>query len=252
MPASFVLFGRSPRLTRAALDEAEAEQVEIISMLRDVGAHDLADRLLRCQQARLARRGSATTTWPWRCGGVGCWACRRTAMRRWWAGICHWAADAGFPFTLIHLSSPSENHEPVLRAARFRRRLRDARDKAARRDARLAHVAFAGMVCGDASALVLAQHPSIAQRRIVEMVCGGGQGSMVGTADLLSPTWAMSPEHVVQLAMARRGIEPLRVVVMPQRTTQTAVIGCGEMPPLPILISAAQHDLGLSGCERPR
>jgi hypothetical protein len=228
-------FGRSPRLTRAELDVAEAEQSDIIARLRDDGAHRIVDRLLRCQDARLARRACATT-WPWRCGLGGCWACRRVAMRRWWCGIWQWAACHEISVTLLALPMHSASEGLLNGIVRLRRRLRDARDKAVRRDSHWSQVAVAGIASGTGSALLLVQHPRVTRRKIADAICTRWGGSVLACAQPIYPTWVMPPKQVVELALARRGIEPLRIVVMPQRAVSKAIVPRSEIEPMPLLL----------------
>ncbi len=228
--------GRSPRMTRAALDHAEAGQTQLIAALHDAGAHRIADRLLRCQEARLDRRGEATSAWPWRCGGGGCWACRRTAMRRSWFRLQNWATDDGMPSTLMAVP-PAQNGDQLLAMTiRLRRRIRDLRDRAARHHGALSHVAVAGMVSGDGSALLLMQHPGVDRRWTAEVFRRGLGGTLVSPG-IAHPSWQMPVEQAVALALAKRGIEPLRIVVMPQRRVLAAISPTQRsIDPMPVIV----------------
>ncbi len=83
---------RSPRSPRWLIRQREDEQSELIAALHDSVEpirRDLADRLLRCQQAREARRGwrdlggAGAHGYPYRCRSFACWDCGRSIVRRW-------------------------------------------------------------------------------------------------------------------------------------------------------------------------
>jgi hypothetical protein len=48
------------------------------------------------------------------------------------------------------------------------------------------------------------------------------------------PTWAMTAEDAAALGRCRRGVEPLRIVVMPQYDRQT--ITAPVVEPMPVLV----------------
>jgi hypothetical protein len=83
---------RSPRSTRDTIRQREDQKRGLIAaLLRSIvpHGHDLASRLHRCQQARMARREwhdprhAVSDDYPYMCRSLACWACRRTIIRRW-------------------------------------------------------------------------------------------------------------------------------------------------------------------------
>ena len=221
--------------------EAAAAQERVIAALRATGDLRVADRLQRCMEAMTTRRNGAG--WPWACWtSGGCAWCGATIKRRWWAGMRRWIMEEGAPVSLAVLPLP--DHPAGLRAsvARLRRALRDVRDRAARRSASWRGVALAGMSTGDGSAFVLVRHPGIARRGVVDILRKRWPEVAVVEADALEPSWSMSTQDAAELARIRRGVEPLRIVALPQRAADTAaldIIGVNRVPvavePMPMV-----------------
>ena len=208
---------RAPRSTRIALMEAETAQSRVIAALRASGDSASADRLLRCQMARSARRGGGGG-WPWRCRSAGCWACRRPAIRRWWAGLCQWVAPWGAPVSFCKL--PLRAGRGLRAAVRhLRKACRDLRDRAARgpggRPWRA--IAMAGLALGDGIAWLAVAHGGITRAALADGFARRF-GAVVFTdfADAPPPT-SSSDAAAVELSRLKRGVEPLRVAVAPQR-----------------------------------
>src|SRR4051794_36727557 len=112
--------------TRLEMTEMVATQARVIAVLRESGDERLADRLTRCMNARVDRCSDGGR--PWTCRPPGCSWCRKTTMKRWWAGIQRWAATEGGPVSLAML--PLSQRPGELRAAVLcqRRAVRDVRD----------------------------------------------------------------------------------------------------------------------------
>jgi hypothetical protein len=214
---------RSTRMTRVAIIVAESTQAEVIATLLLEGEDDLAWRMARCQSARLWR-GSG---WLWRCHSAGCWSCRRTMMRVWWRGISEWAGQDAL------LISLPLGDDPIAAMRRIRRGLRDVRDRAARRHLKWRSVSIGGMV-RDGLALVLVSHPEIAVTEVLAVLRRRWpEAAIIADDDL---TWSMTVDTAVALALRRRGVEPLRAIIMPQAdrsepTTRTS----GHLEPMPML-----------------
>jgi hypothetical protein len=75
-------------------------------------------------------------------------------------------------------------------------------------------VALAGMVTGNASALVLVRHSGIDRVEVADVLRGRWPELTISDLGSASPCWALSVEDAVELARARRGVEPLRIVVL--------------------------------------
>ncbi len=208
---------------RCGSAEMRAEQVRVISALRATGDLHLGDRLTRCMDARGARRQD--DGWPWTCRTSGCAWCGGTLARRWWRGLVRWAMEDGTaPVTLAVL--PLHHRAGDLRAAvaRLRRACRDVRDRTARRNQRWRGVAMAGMAMGDGTAFVLVRHPGLVRQEVAAVLRRRWSAAVVGEVGAAEPSWSMSAEDAAELARARRGVEPLRIVVMAQR----AADACGR------------------------
>ncbi len=187
-----------------------ARQTEIIDALKAQGAVDVAERLMRCAAAHSARRRDA---WPWRCRGAACAWCGPAAARRWWHGIRRWAEAATKAAVAVAVIPAGR----VGAAPRLRRALRDIRDRAARNDRRWQAVAIAGMLVADGGAVVLVVHNASIPRETIERALQRRWPAVVFPKVLPDPDFAFPAEAAVQLASLRRGVEPLRAIVMPQR-----------------------------------
>jgi hypothetical protein len=111
-------------------------------------------------------------------------------------------------------------HQPpeMLGAAvrRLRRALRDIRDRMARRDHRWHAVAGAGMALGGGTAMLLVRHPGICEAQIVKVLRRHWPDAQVTDITTVFPIWNLGTEDAVELARAKRGVEPLRIIVMGQ------------------------------------
>ena len=105
--------------------------------------------------------------------------------------------------------------------ARLRRALRDFRDRAARRNGHWRGVAIAGMASADRTAVVLVRHGGIDRAEVADVLHRRWPDAAIGDVGSLSPSWEFAIEDAVELARARRGVEPLRIVVLAQRTSLT-------------------------------
>lgn len=221
--------------------EAAAAQERVITALTETGHLHVADRLRRCMVTMTTRRNGAG--WPWTCRtSGGCAWCGATIKRRWWAGLRRWIVEEGAPVSLTVLPllhRPGQLREAV---ARVRRALRDIRDRAARRRATWRSVALAGMATGSGVAFVLVRHPGLARSEVAAVLRKRWPEIAVVDVDAAEPSWSMSTEDAAELARIRRGVEPLRVVVLPQRAADAAALDMvgvngASMPvaPMPIV-----------------
>lgn len=157
-------------------------------------------------------------------------------MRRWWNGVQRWIIEGGEPVSIATL--PLQYRPGELRAAvaRLRRACRDVRDRAARQRARWRSMAIAGMAFGNSTALLLIRHPVVALAEVGDVFTRRWPDATIQQGISASPCWAMSVEDAVELGRARRGCEPLRIVVLPQRVAGVgASRQMGEQEPRPPL-----------------
>jgi hypothetical protein len=138
-------------------------------------------------------------------------------IRSWWNGMCQWTAAATTSLAIIPLHLSAGLPDAV---RRLRRGLRDVRDRMAHRRRRWRDVRLAGMVGGDHTALVLVTHEGVNQRELPDVLHHRWPNALVKSLEREEPAVAMSPADAADLGRCRRGIEPLRIVVMPQRDRQ--------------------------------
>lgn len=215
--------------TAREMELAYTIQQEVIAIL---GNNDLATRLERCMTARQQRHyGSG---WPYSCRSAPCVWCRRAMIRGWFAGFCYWAkAATTSSLAIIPLQSPTGLSDAV---RRLRRGLRDVRDRTARRRRVWRSVAFAGMAGGDHRALVMISHEGVARRELQDALRPRWPDVVLKNLSDEQPKWEMTPEDAADLGMCRRGVEPLRVVIMPQRIVRVTVAPVVKIAPMPVLV----------------
>jgi hypothetical protein len=201
------IINRAPRSTRAGITAAERHQVLVISALINTGHPEIARRLARCQRDR-QRRASG---WPWRYGSPGCWACRRTVMRRWWRGFQQWLGDKSD----ASLAVLPIDGDLLVGTHRLRKGLRDVRDRMARQDERWPGVALAGLVANRV-AIVMIKHPGIDRADVWWTMSARWPQIVLVEIDDAQPSSVMLVEDAVTVAVCRRGIQPLRIVVLEQ------------------------------------
>jgi hypothetical protein len=117
---------------------------------------------------------------------------------------------------------------------RMRRGLRDVRDRMARRRRHWRDVGFAGMAGGDGTALVLVSHDGLDGGEVAAVLRRRWPDAVITALDDEEPTVAMSVSDAVDLGRCRRGVEPLRIVVMPQQHQQP--ITSLMVEPMPVIV----------------
>ena len=207
---------------------AYTTQQQVIVALTEVGEVDLAGRLERCMTARRERRGG--DGWPLTCRSSACVWCRRAMIRSWWNGMCQWSAAATTSLAIVPLHLSAGQPDAV---RRLRRGLRDVRDRMARRRCRWRDVCFAGMGGGGGTALVMITHEGIDQRGVLDALRRQWPDVALKELEQEEPVVAMSPGDAADLGRCRRGVEPLRVVVMPQHDRQMIA---SEVEPMPVVV----------------
>lgn len=190
----------------------------------------IASRLERCAAERFARRRDR---WPWTCRSSGCQWCGPRLAARWWRGLAQWAGEAAAP--ALHMVLP-EQHGPLIGVApKLRRALRDLRDRAARNDLRWRAVAIAGMLDGSGRAHVLIRHMELPATLAVRTMMRRWPKARYVDSSEMGPRFFFSPADAAALARARRGVEPLRVVVLAQRPRRPRQAASGGRDPMPWL-----------------
>jgi hypothetical protein len=79
------------------------------------------------------------------------------------------------------------------------------------------------MAASDA-ALVLVRHPDIERSEVADVLGARWPDALVGGVGAAEPSWTMTTEDAAELARIRRGVEPLRIVVPPQRAAAAGAL----------------------------
>ncbi len=95
-------------------------------------------------------------------------------------------------------------------------------------------VGFAGMAGGDRRALVLVSHDGVDRREVLDVLRRRWPDVVVKGLEQEVPTVAMMAEDAADLGRCRRGVEPLRIVIMPQWDQQ--VIDLPVVEPMPVIV----------------
>ena len=201
-------------MTKQQLTAGCRIQRKVIAALRATPERQLADRLKRCMAGRLSGAGRARA-----CLSPGCFWCRSQMIQSWWHGICGWAAPDTSSLTIITLRSPTGLKDAV---QRLRRGLRDVRDRTARHSSPWRSVCFAGMAGGNGTALILVQHEGVDRHEVLTVLRRRWPTVILKDLERETPLSTMMVDDAVDLARSRRGVEPLRVIVLPQRDKQPA------------------------------
>ena len=211
--------------TKRGMELSYTEQQAVIGALLSIDEPDLAARLGRCMMAhRSPHHGEGR---PFSCQSAGCVWCRRVMMQGWWDGICNWA---GATSSLVILSVGSSVGLPDA-TRHLRRAIRDVRDRVARHRNPWREVRFGGLIGGDRRALVMVSHDGIDRREVFDVLQRRWPDVLIKKPAQEEPTWDMLPADAAELGRCRRGIEPLRVVVMPQHDREvTASSFVGSIP----------------------
>jgi hypothetical protein len=89
------------------------------------------------------------------------------------------------------------------------------------------------MAGGDHTALVLVSHDGADQREVEDVLRRRWPNAVVKELEQEEPTVAMTAEDAADLGRCRRGVEPLRVVIMPQHDRQP--ITSPVIQPMPMI-----------------
>ena len=122
---------------------------------------------------------------------------------------------------------------PIGSTKKLRKSLRDVRDRAAQQDHRWRAVAMAGLEDGH-QALILVQHPDLRRVSLWSMLKRRWPNVLLTDPGSTEPTSTMTVEAAVALARRRRGVEPIRIVVLPQVAAATVSQGRRDEP-MPML-----------------
>jgi hypothetical protein len=136
--------------------------------------------------------------------------------------MCRWSAEAATSSLAIIPMHSSAGLPDAVR--RLRRGWRDVRDRMARHRRSWRDVGCAGMAGGDGIALVLISHEGVDRHEVETVLRRRWPEVVVKEPEQEEPTVAMSPSDAADLGRCRRGVEPLRIVVMPSTTATNRLI----------------------------
>ncbi len=94
---------------------------------------------------------------------------------------------------------------------------------------------MAGLVGGDHRALLLISHDGVDRRELLEVLRRRWPEVVLKDLEHEEPAWTMTPYNAADLGTRRRGVEPLRILVMPQKITRVAVVPAREIGPMPVV-----------------
>jgi hypothetical protein len=206
------------------------EQARIVAALEQAGERHVATRLRRCSEARRGRRYDSG--WPWTCRSVGCVWCRQPLLRGWWAGMLAWRSP--HPLTLVTIPLTWQAGQMRTAVRRLRRALRDFRDRRARLSRRWRGVCLCGLVTGDRIAMLVVDRGTVDRGEFSCAVQRRWEDATVTDLSDGQPSAEMTITDAVELATLRRGAEPLRLVIPPQRDPIPRAMPIIE--PMPILV----------------
>ena len=89
------------------------------------------------------------------------------------------------------------------------------------------------MAGGDGTALMLVAHDGVDRHEVEDALRRRWPDAVVKELEQEEPTVAMLPSDAADLGRCRRGIEPLRVVIMPQQDRQVA---SPVVEPMPVVV----------------
>ena len=212
--------------TQRKMELSYTEQQAAICALLAIDEPDLAARLGRCMTAHRSRQGGDGRQFS--CQSAACVWCRRAMIRGWWTGMCNWAEATS---SLAILSFGSSVCLPNA-AQHLRRAMRDVRDRVARRRNQWREVGFAGMIGGDRRAMVMVSHEGVGRCEVLDVLRRRWPDVLVKKLGQEEPTWEMLPDDAAELGRCRRGVEPLRVVIMPQQEQEATTSSLVDSMPV--------------------
>ena len=212
--------------TKRETELSYTEQQAIIDALLSINETDLAARLDRCMTAHRSRHHNNGRRFT--CQSAACVWCRRAMIHGWWVGICDWAEATS---SLAILSIGSSVGLPDA-ARHLRRAIRDVRDRVARHRNEWRDVRFAGIIGGDRRAMVMVSHDGIDRCEVQDVMRRRWPDVLIKKLAQEEPAWEMLPDDAAELGRCRRGIEPVRLVIMPQHEREVTTSSLVDSMPV--------------------
>jgi hypothetical protein len=95
---------------------------------------------------------------------------------------------------------------------------------------------FAGLMGGDHKALVMISHQDVDRCEVMEVLRGRWPDVVVKELEREEPAWSMMADDAADLGNRRRGVEPLRIVILPQRIQRVAIAPTRVIAPMPLVV----------------
>jgi hypothetical protein len=92
------------------------------------------------------------------------------------------------------------------------------------------------MIGGNHTALMLISHEGVDRRELLDVLRRRWPDVVLKDLENEKPAWAMTPDEAADLGMRRRGVEPLRILVMPQKISRVTVAPMPVIAPMPVVI----------------
>jgi hypothetical protein len=146
-------------------------------------------------------------------------------MRRWWRGFQQWLSLGGN----ISLAMIPTGGDLISITRRLRKGLRDVRDRANRHDRRWRAVSMAGLVDED-HALVLIRHTCIDRNEVWSILARRWPDIVLSEPGNTEPSSILAVADAATLARRRRGLEPMRIVIMRQVAVTAGSTSGGDQP----------------------
>jgi hypothetical protein len=92
------------------------------------------------------------------------------------------------------------------------------------------------MTGGDHRALILVSHQGVDRRELQDALRPRWPDITLKDSEDEEPSWEMTTDDAADLGMRRRGVEPLRIVIMPQQIMRVRVTPVIEIAPMPVVV----------------
>ena len=83
---------------------------------------------------------------------------------------------------------------------------------------------------------MLISHEGVDRRELLDVLRRRWPDVVLKDLEQEEPMWEMTPDDAADLGTRRRGVEPLRIMVMPQKITRVTVAPLREIEPMPMII----------------
>lgn len=97
-------------------------------------------------------------------------------------------------------------------------------------------MSFAGLKGGDHRALIMISHQGIHRREMADVLRPRWPNVVLKGLEAEEPASTMAPHEAADLGSRRRGVEPLRIIVMQQRVQRIVVTIAPVIEPMPVVV----------------